>query len=110
MSISEIIVQLVGVEKNRDRAYTTTRTEPVPAGSKTDLLMAKAKTINDDGNTSEIKYLRPGKCYCTEAIADREKRSEKYVRATTLHTSRPVKKEGENMLQLPELIFHCSPW
>ena len=36
-------------------------TEPVPAGSKTDPLLAKAQPINDGGSTSVITYLRKGK-------------------------------------------------
>ena len=35
--------------------------EPVPAGSKTDLLLAKAKPISDGGSASVITYLRRGK-------------------------------------------------
>jgi len=35
--------------------------EPVPAGSKTDPLLAKAKPISDSGSTSGITYLRRGK-------------------------------------------------
>jgi len=33
-------------------------TEPVPDGSKTDPLLAKAKPISDGGRTSVITYLR----------------------------------------------------
>jgi len=35
--------------------------EPVPAGSKTDPLLAKAKPISDGGSTSVITYLRKGR-------------------------------------------------
>jgi len=35
-------------------------TEPRPAGSKTDLLLAKAQPISDGGSTSVITYLRRG--------------------------------------------------
>jgi len=35
--------------------------KPVPAGSKTDLLLAKAKPISDSGSSSVIKYLRKGR-------------------------------------------------
>jgi len=33
----------------------------VPAGSKTDLLLAKAEAISDSGSASGITYLRRGK-------------------------------------------------
>jgi len=32
------------------------------------------------------------------------------VRETTLQTPRSVQKEGEEVLQVPERIFPCSPW
>jgi len=35
--------------------------KPVPAGSKVDLLLAKAKPVIDGGSTSVIIYLRRGK-------------------------------------------------
>jgi len=35
--------------------------EPMPAGSKTDPLLAKAKPINNGGSASVITYLRRGK-------------------------------------------------
>ena len=45
--------------------------EPMPAGSKTDPLLAKAEPINDSGSASVITYLRKGKSYCAAAIAAR---------------------------------------
>jgi len=47
-------------------------TESIPAGSKTYLLLAKAKTIRDGGSTSGIMYLR-GKNTCITATAVRER-------------------------------------
>ena len=35
--------------------------KPVPAGSKTDLLLAKAKPISDGASTSGITYVNKGK-------------------------------------------------
>jgi len=35
--------------------------EPVPAGSKMDLLLSKTKPISDGGSTSGITYLRSGR-------------------------------------------------
>jgi len=32
------------------------------------------------------------------------------VRETTLQTPRSVKREGEEVLQMPEQRFPCSPW
>jgi len=39
-------------------------TKPVPAGSKTDLLLAKAKPISDSARASVITYSRRGKNTC----------------------------------------------
>ena len=50
--------------------------EPMPAGSKTDPLLAKAKPISSSGSASGITYLRWGKKSCAAAIAAGE-RSEK---------------------------------
>jgi len=49
--------------------------EPVPDGSKTDPLLAKAKTISDSGSASGITYLRRGAGgeTCVTATAAREK-------------------------------------
>lgn len=45
-------------------------TEPIPAGCKTDPLLAKAETISDGGSPSGIMYSRRGKsCF---AMATRE--------------------------------------
>jgi len=46
--------------------------QPVPAGSKTDLLLAKAKPISDGGSTSGITYLRRGRKKKTVEMAVRE--------------------------------------
>ena len=48
----------------------------MPVGSKSDLLLAKAKPISNSGSASGITYLRKGKSYCAAAIAAIE-RSEK---------------------------------
>ena len=48
----------------------------MPAGSKTDPLLAKAEPISNSGSASGITYLRKGKSYWAAAIAARE-RSEK---------------------------------
>ncbi|KAK4816053.1 hypothetical protein QYF61_011061 [Mycteria americana] len=42
-------------------------TEPMPAGSKMDLLLAKAEPISDGGSASVITYLRRGKKTCATA-------------------------------------------
>jgi len=44
----------------------------MPAGSKIDPLLAKAKTISDSGSASVITYLRRGKKTCREAAVKRE--------------------------------------
>ena len=44
-------------------------TEPVPAGSKTDLLLSKAELTSNDGSVSEITYLIMGKKTCATAVA-----------------------------------------
>ena len=51
--------------------------EPMPAGSKTDPLLAKAEPIStQSGSASGIMYLRRERSYCAAAIAAGE-RSEK---------------------------------
>jgi len=47
-------------------------TEPMPTISKTDLLLAKAKPIRDDGDASVITYLRSGRKNCGERAVKRE--------------------------------------
>jgi len=47
--------------------------KPVPASSKMDRLLAKAKPIRDGGSTSGITYLRRGrKINCGEMAVERE--------------------------------------
>lgn len=53
---------------------STCLAEPIPAGSKTDVLLAKAGPIRNGGNSSVITYLR--KKSITVAIADREEQGE----------------------------------
>ena len=67
----------------------------MPASSKTDTLLAKAEPISNGGSASVITDLRRGK---KPAQLQLEKRG------TTLQTPRSVKKEGEEMLQVPEQI------
>jgi len=43
-------------------------TEPMPATSKMDPLLAKAKPVSDNGSTSIITYLRKGKTCCGIAV------------------------------------------
>jgi len=46
--------------------------KPVPAGSKMDLLLAKAKPISDGGRASVITDLRRGKKLLEEKTVERE--------------------------------------
>jgi len=46
--------------------------KPVPAGSKMDLPLAKAKPISGGGSTSVTTYLRRGKKNCRETAVKRE--------------------------------------
>jgi len=47
--------------------------KPVPAGSKTELLLAKAKPISENGNTSVITDVRRGRIKnCSEKAVERE--------------------------------------
>jgi len=66
-------------------------TEPMPAGSKMDPLLAKAKPISDGGSTSVISYLRRGK-NCGEIAVKRDEGDD--VRETTLQIPRSVKMQG----------------
>ena len=45
----------------RCRKFPPCLIEPMPAGSKTDPLLAKAEPISDGGSASGITYLRRGK-------------------------------------------------
>jgi len=47
-------------------------TEPVPAGSTTDPLLAKAEPISDSGSASVITQLRRGKTCCGTAVEGEE--------------------------------------
>ncbi|KAK4823683.1 hypothetical protein QYF61_005654 [Mycteria americana] len=55
------------------RAVPCTHSKPMPASSKTDLPLAKAKPISDGGSASVITYLRRGKSCCTTATAAEER-------------------------------------
>lgn len=57
---------------NRNYPYVG---EPVPADSKMNPLLAKAKTINDIGSTSVITHLRKGRTYCTAAVRERSEKN-----------------------------------
>jgi len=46
--------------------------KPVPAGSKMDSLLAKAKPFSDGGSASVRTYLRRGKKNCGETAVNRE--------------------------------------
>ena len=54
-----------------------------------------------------IAHLRKGKNHCAAVVRDS---SEKNVRETMLQTLSSEKKEGEEVLQVPEQRFPCSPW
>lgn len=76
--------------------------EPMPAVSKTDPLLAKAKPISNSASASGIMYVRRGKIYCAGAISDRE-RSENTCEQQLTDTK--VNEEGkEELLQVPEQI------
>ncbi|PKU46068.1 hypothetical protein llap_3637 [Limosa lapponica baueri] len=71
----------------------------MPAGTKTDPLLAKPEPVNNDGDASGITYFRRGKNF-SKTTARREELD--YVRETTLQTLRSVKKKEEEVLQAPE--------
>jgi len=74
----------------------------------TDPLLAKAKLISDSGSIPVITHSRGRKTCCGPAV---EREEWEYVRETTLQTPRSVKKEEEEMLQVPEQRFlPCSLW
>jgi len=64
-------------------------TEPVPAGSKMDLPLAKVKSISNDGSTSGMTYLRRGVGgnLCKLQL-------KRQVRETALQMPRSVQEEG----------------
>ncbi|GAB0177996.1 AN1-type zinc finger protein 5-like [Grus japonensis] len=79
----------------------------MPAGSKMDLLLAKAKPISNGGSTSGITELRRGETAVQQQL--QPERGVEEVRGTTLQTPRSVKKEGRRLLQAPEQRSPCSP-
>ena len=46
--------------------------DPMPASSKTDSPLVKAKPVSDDGSTSVVTYSRRGKKTCQEVADERE--------------------------------------
>jgi len=88
----------------RHQGLSPCRAEPLSAGSKVDLLLAKAMPISNTGGTSAIAYLRKGKKGCVAAVREECEN----VRETTLQSPRSVQKEGEEVLQAPEQS-PCSP-
>jgi len=46
--------------------------KPVPAGSKTDPPLAKAKPLSNGGSASGITYLRRGRKNCSETAVERQ--------------------------------------
>ena len=81
------------------------------AGSKIDPLLAKAEPTSNGGSASQTTDLRMEK-KTTNLLGERAARREerKYVRETTLQTTKSVKKEREEVLQALEETFPCSPW
>jgi len=81
--------------------------KPVPASSKMDPLLAKAKPISNGGRASGITWLRRGRKNCSETAVEREEQDD--VKETTLQTPKSVKKEGEEVLEtLRQRAFPCS--
>jgi len=82
-------------------------TDPVPVGSKTDPLLAKAKPISNSGSASVITCLK-GEKKPVETADEREEWN--YVREKTGRTPRSVKKDVEEVLKMPEqTVFPSSP-
>lgn len=65
--------------------------ETAPAGSKTDLLLTKTKSIGNSANTPVIICLRERESCCTTEIAAGERNENE--RETALKTPRSVKEE-----------------
>ncbi|GAB0183154.1 hypothetical protein GRJ2_000780700 [Grus japonensis] len=77
----------------------------MPAGSKMDLLLAKAEPISDGGSASGITELRRRNKKPTKGIC-----SQRGVRICERNNSAPrsVQTEGEEVLQAPEPRFPCG--
>lgn len=78
--------------------------EPPPAGSRMDVL-AKAEPVRSKGNVSGTMDFKRGKSCCTAAIA--AKTGVRMWESKIPQTSGPVRKEGQEVLQVSE---PCSPW
>ncbi|RMC15630.1 hypothetical protein DUI87_07832 [Hirundo rustica rustica] len=74
-----------------------------------DKLLAKPGTMRDDGKIPVITYLRKkqNKTYPTLAREEEEVRT---CEGNNTETPRSVEKEGQEVLQVPELRFLCRPW
>ena len=83
-------------------------TERMPAGSETDPLLAQAEPISDSSNASVITFLR------TKKVGTQRKwLPERGVRTCKRNNPADTKvsgEEGEEMLQVLEQRFPCSPW
>ena len=77
-------------------------TEPMQAGSKMDLLLAKAKPISDGGSASGITQFRKGKNPAERQLQwERRVKTCKYVRDATLQSPRSVHKEQRRCSRHP---------
>ena len=81
--------------------------EPMPAGSKTDPPLGKAKPISDGGSDSGTTDLRRGGKNLLEKTVAREERE--YVRGTTLQAPRSVQEEGRRCSR-PQSRGSLQPW
>ena len=83
--------------------------KPVPAGSKTDSSLAKAKPISDSGSTSVITHLRRAKKPAVKQHS--RKRSETMWKKQLCRNQGQWRKREEEVLRKPEQrVFSCSPW
>jgi len=83
--------------------------EPMPAGCKADPPLAEAEPISDGGSTSGVTNSRRGK----KLLHNSNFSQERGVRLCERNNSADPKvnaEGGEEVLQVPEHRFPCSPW
>ena len=74
------------------RSFPSCLIKPVPASSKTDLSLAKAKPISDGGSSSVITYLRKGRKKLGGQMAGRRELVRRYESKNSADTK--VSEEG----------------
>ena len=74
------------------------------------MLLAKTGPIREAGNASVMTYSRRKSKQSHAALLVREEEKVRTCERNNMETPRSVEKEGQEVLQVPELRFLCSLW